>query len=61
LKLTGQTQYTISVFSEYTDQIYSAELFNNDITGTSYVLSILNGNERQVSADILYVWKFDLL
>ncbi|CAF5112090.1 unnamed protein product, partial [Rotaria sp. Silwood1] len=54
-KISGQSHYIISVISKYSDNFNSAELISDDLTGTRYVLNLLNEDKRQQLAVILYV------
>jgi hypothetical protein len=53
--MSGQTHYSISVNPKFSHDYYFAELESTNLTGTSYILYYLNGDERQQLAVILYV------
>ncbi|CAF4799930.1 unnamed protein product [Rotaria sp. Silwood1] len=57
-KISGQSHYIISVISKYPDNFNSAELISDDLTGTRYVLNLLNEDKRQQLAVILYETNF---
>jgi len=56
--MMGQSQYLISLYPSFGSNLCSAELHHNNVTGTNYKLYVLNGDERQELATILYVCKF---
>jgi hypothetical protein len=61
IKIIGQSQYVISLHPNFCKNICSAELICNKATGTSYTLYVLNEDQRQELAVILYVCKFHFL
>jgi len=61
IKMIGQSQYLISLNPNFNQNICSAELICNNVSGTSYTLYVVNEDQRQELAVILYVCKFDFL
>lgn len=48
----------MSIVSRFPNVYYSAELIRDDISGTKYVLNLLNEDKYQQLGIILYVKKF---
>lgn len=56
--MIGSSRYLMSIISRFPNVYYSAELIRDDISGTKYVLNLLNEDKYQQLGIILYVKKF---